>query len=114
MNSMMRAFYRYCLVVIALFMATAASAQKVVGFKDEHIRYMGRVAYQADAVKLFWSGTWVQVNFTGTEAKVSMKDERGDNFFDIIIDGKIVVLHPDAEKRTYTLASNLRYGAHSL
>jgi lysophospholipase L1-like esterase len=110
----MRAFYRYTLVVVALFIGLAADAQKVVGFKDEHIRYMGRVAYQADAAKLMWSGTWVQVNFTGTEAKVSLKDERGDNFFDIIIDGKIVVLHPDREKRTYTLATGLPNGAHSL
>src|ERR1700712_1730513 len=114
MNSMMRAFYRYSLVVVTLFMATAASAQKVVSFKDEHIRYMGRVAYQADAAKLFWSGTWVQINFTGTEAKVSIKDERGDNYFDVIIDGKVVVLHPDAEKRVYTLATGLANTQHSL
>ena len=111
---MMRAFYRYSIVVIALFVGLRANAQKIVDFKDEHIRYMGRVGYQADAAKIMWSGTWVQINFTGTEAKVSMKDERGDNFFDIVIDGKIVVLHPDAEKRVYTLATGLPYGPHNL
>lgn len=112
----MRALYRMGFVVmaLALFTCLQVNAQKFTGFKDEHIRYMGRVAYQADAAKLMWSGSWVQVNFTGTEAKVSLKDERGDNFFDIIIDGKIIVLHPDAEKRTYTLATHLPYGAHNL
>lgn len=110
----MRALYCKYLIVVALFAGLKASAQKAVDFKDDHIRYMGRVGYQADAARLFWSGTYVQINFTGTEAKVTMKDERGDNYFDIIIDGKIVVLHPDAEKRTYTLATGLSNSAHTL
>ena len=95
---------------ITLFICLQASAQKVVGFKDDHIQYMGRIAYQADAAKMFWSGSWITVNFNGTEAKVDLKDERGDNYFDVIIDGKIVVLHPDAQKRTYTLATGLKAG----
>lgn len=110
----MRSFYRYGLVVLALFTCLQVSAQKFVGFNDGHIRYMGRIAYQADAAKIFWSGSWMQINFKGTKAEVVLKDERGDNYFNVIIDGKIVVLHPDAEKRVYTLATGLPYGAHSL
>jgi lysophospholipase L1-like esterase len=110
----MRAIYRSGLIIAFLLICLQASAQKVVGFKDEHIRYMGRIAYQADAAKIFWSGSWVQINFTGTEAKVELKDERGDNYFNIIIDGKTIVLHPDAEKRVYTLATGLANGPHSL
>src|ERR1700744_990459 len=110
----MRPFYRYGLVIVALFIYLQASAQKVVDFKDEHIRYMGRIGYQADSAKIFWSGSWVQINFKGTRAEVVMKDERGDDYFNVIIDGKTVVLHPDAEKRVYTLATGLANTQHSL
>ncbi|RKR85534.1 lysophospholipase L1-like esterase [Mucilaginibacter gracilis] len=110
----MRAFYKTGLIVIALFAFLQASAQKVVGFKDEHIGYMGRIAYQADAAKVFWSGSYMLINFRGTEASVTLKDERGDNYFNIIIDGKVIVLHPDAQKRTYQLAKGLAKGPHTL
>jgi lysophospholipase L1-like esterase len=110
----MRALYRVSLVVLVLIAGLQTYAQKVVGFKDDHIRYTGRIAYQGDAAKLMWSGTMVQLSFTGTEVKVSLKDERGDNYFNIIIDGKVVVLHPDAEKRSYTLATGLPLGTHNL
>jgi hypothetical protein len=112
--NMMRLFTITGLVFISLCTAVQVRAQKIVDFKDEHIQYQGRVGYQDDAAKIFWSGTSMQINFKGTEAKVSLKDERGDNFFDVIVDGKIVVLHPDAEKRVYTLATGLPNGPHSL
>ncbi|EHQ26081.1 electron transport complex, rnfABCdge type, D subunit [Mucilaginibacter paludis DSM 18603] len=111
---MTRPLYIIILWLVTLSGCVQVDAQKIVSFKDDNIRYMGRIAYQNDAAQLFWSGTSMQINFKGTEAKVSLKDERGDNFFNVIIDGKIVVLHPDAEKRTYTLATGLSNGPHSL
>jgi lysophospholipase L1-like esterase len=111
---MVRVFRLSGLLFILFCTIAQVRAQKIVGFKDEHIRYMGRVGYQVDAAKIFWSGTWIQINFKGTDVKVSLKDERGDNFFDIIIDGKIVVLHPDAEKRDYAVATGLPNVEHSL
>ena len=111
---MMRFLPLVGVLFISVFTITNVFAQKVVHFQDERITYSGRIGYQADAAKLFWSGSSMQINFKGTDAKLMMKDERGDNYFNVIIDGKIVVLHPDGQKRTYQLASDLSNGAHSL
>lgn len=110
----MRQFYIKALFIIGLFAVQQGDAQKIVDYKDEHIRYMGRVGYKDNAAQLYWSGTSLQVNFKGTEVKVLLKDERGDSYYNVIIDGKIVVLHPDTAKRLYTLASNLTPGVHNV
>ncbi|MBW4890775.1 electron transporter RnfD [Mucilaginibacter sp. HMF5004] len=91
-----------------------AQAQKTVSFQDAHVREMGRIAYKSDYAVLYYSGTSLEINFTGTGVKAWLKDERGDNYFNVIVDGKIVVLHPDTAKRLYTLASGLTYGNHTL
>ncbi len=110
----MRQFYIRVVFLIALFAGLQVKAQKIVSYNDTHIRYMGRVGYKDNAAQLYWSGTSVKVNFKGTEVKVLLKDERGDSYYNVIIDGKIVVLHPDTAKRLYTLASHLTAGIHSV
>lgn len=111
---MTRQIFTSALFIAFLITAAGLRAQKIIDFKDEHIRYTGRVAYKSDGAQIFWSGTSMEINFRGTEVKALMQDERGDNYFNIIIDGKIVVLHPDGEKRLYTLASGLSNNVHSL
>ena len=91
-----------------------AEAQKVVSFQDTRVRATGRIAYKGDHSVLYYSGTSLEVNFTGTSVKATLKDERGENYFDVIVDGKTVVLHPDTVKRLYTLASGLSAGNHTL
>lgn len=111
----MPAFYRSFLL-FALLSATAisASAQKNVDNQDARIRYQGRIGHQGGAAQLYWSGTSMEINFTGSTVKALLKDERGENYFNIIIDGKITVLHPDTARQLYTLASGLRAGNHTL
>jgi hypothetical protein len=82
---------------------------------DPHIHYMGRVAVNGDSAQLAWTGTLLKLNFKGTEVKVLLKDEHGDNYYNVIVDGRVVsVLHPDSTKRLYTLASYLSAGNHEL
>ncbi|RYF49408.1 MAG: electron transporter RnfD, partial [Cytophagaceae bacterium] len=55
------------------------------------------------------------MNFKGTSAKATLKDERGENYFNVIIDGKVSsVLLLAKGKQEYTLASGLKPGAHTL
>jgi len=91
-----------------------ADAQKIVDNADAHIRYTGRVGHKNNTTQLYWSGTTLEINFTGNSVKALLKDQRGENYFNIIIDGKITVLHPDTVKRLYTLASGLQQGNHTL
>jgi lysophospholipase L1-like esterase len=100
--------------VFLLLFAISASAQKIVDNADTRIRYQGRIGHQDGVAQLYWSGTSMEVNFTGSTVKALLKDERGENYFNIIIDGKITVLHPDTAKRLYTLASGLKAGNHTL
>lgn len=86
-----------------------------IRFNDPHIRYMGRIAMQDSAAQLAWPGTSVSLNFDGTGVKAELNDEKGDNYYNVILDNKVVsVIHPDAGKKTYTLVSGLTAGKHSL
>lgn len=86
-----------------------------IPFNDAHIRYTGRIAMKDSAAQLAWPGTSVKLNFSGTGLSVLLKDESGDNYFNVILDGKVAsILHPNATKKVYTLASGLPAGKHSL
>ncbi len=86
-----------------------------ITFHDPHIHYMGRVAITDTSAQLFWTATSLKINFSGTTVKALLKDERGDNYYDVIVDGNVVsVLHPDSSKQLYTLASYLPAGNHKL
>ncbi len=86
-----------------------------ISFNDPHIHYMGRVAFNGESATLAWTATSVKINFRGSEVMAFLKDEHGDNYYNIILDGKhIRVLHPDSEKRLYILATHLSPGNHEL
>jgi lysophospholipase L1-like esterase len=105
-------------IFILLFfcLPLAATAQQaVIKSDDSHIHYVGRVAVKEDAAELTWTGTAVKINFNGTGVKAILKDERGENTFNVIVDNKVVgVIHPDSSKQSYTLVSGLPAGKHSL
>ena len=91
------------------------AAQKLIRFDNSHIRYSGRVAMRDSAAELSWSATNVKFNFNGTEVNAVLKDERADNFYNVIVDGKVTeVLRLEKGKKTYTLATGLRPGKHTL
>jgi len=105
--------------LLTLFIAASgfiSQAQSVIiRSHDPHIKYMGRVVMQDEATELAWPGTSASINFKGTGVKVTLKDERGGNFINVIIDGKVVsVLQPDSVQKEYTLASGLPAGNHTL
>jgi lysophospholipase L1-like esterase len=57
----------------------------------------------------------VKINFNGTGVQAILKDERGENTFNVIVDNKVVtVIHPDSSRQSYTLVSGLPAGKHSL
>ncbi|MBS1532035.1 MAG: electron transporter RnfD [Bacteroidetes bacterium] len=107
---------KYLFVLILCCAATIVGAQTaVIRSHDPHIRYMGRVAMLDEAAELSWPGTSASINFYGTGVKATIKDEHGENFINVVIDGKVVsVLHPDSIQKEYTLASGLPAGKHSL
>ena len=76
---------------------------------------MGRVDVQADKSMLSWPGTSLKINFNGTGLKAILKDEYGQNFYNVIIDGKVTQkLNVGTAKQEYTMAANLPAGKHNL
>lgn len=93
-----------------------ATSDALVAFTDDRIEYMGRVEMaKPNAAELYWSGTSVKANFEGTSIKALLKDERGENYYNVIIDGdSISLLHPDTSTTYYTLATGLPEGKHTV
>lgn len=107
--------YKSLFFAAALVAGLSCKAQHVVKFNDAHIRYEGRIAMSDSTAELSWSASDVRMNFKGKSIAVTLKDERSDNNYNVLIDGKIVsILHPDSVKKTYLLASNLSSGKHSV
>lgn len=105
----------FILFVITLAFAKASAQTAVVTCHDPHIRYMGRINMLDEAAELSWSASSAKINFYGTGVKATIKDEHGDNYYNVIVDGKIVsVLHPDSVQKEYTLAAGLPAGNHTI
>ncbi|HMH23047.1 MAG TPA: SGNH/GDSL hydrolase family protein [Puia sp.] len=87
----------------------------IIKSNDPRIHYMGRIMRNDSAAILSWTATSVSINFTGSGAKALMRDEKGDNYYNVVVDGRVVeVIHPDKSMQLYTLASGLGPGKHHL
>ena len=105
----------FILFVISLAFAKVSAQTAVVTCHDPRIHYMGRINMHDESAELSWSASSAEINFYGTAVKVTLKDEHGANFINVILDGKIVsVLQPDSVQKEYTLASGLAAGNHTV
>jgi len=100
---------------LLLALGMQSEAQTVIKATDPHIRYSGRIAMTDSTAELSWSATSVAINFSGTILSAVLKDERSDNNYNIIVDGKVLsIIHPEMAKKSYVLAKNLTPGRHTL
>ncbi|MCK5781922.1 MAG: electron transporter RnfD [Flavobacteriales bacterium] len=88
---------------------------KTLKFDNNKIEYMGRIGETDSTSELYWSGSSIKVEFEGTEISATLQDEKGDNYFNIIIDNdSIYTLRLSENKATYQLADNLSEGKHTV
>jgi lysophospholipase L1-like esterase len=107
--------YNFFLWLFGIAISVQCQAQIIVKANNPHIHYMGRVAMRDSAAELSWSANSVTIDFSGKSVSATLKDERSDNNYNVIIDGKVVkVLHPEITKKNYVLASGLPVGKHTL
>ncbi len=103
------------LLFFFIVISNIAKGQINIEPKDKRLTYMGRVELIDSTAEMYWSGSSVKLNFEGTGLKAVLKDERADNFFNVIIDrDSVCKLKLDTAKRQYVLASNLPAGKHSI
>jgi lysophospholipase L1-like esterase len=76
-------------------------------------RFIGRVTDDEDGRNFSWSGSAVELRFTGSDVSVTL-DDWGHNFFEVIVDGEHHVMSVGSEEDTYSLASGLGPGEHEV
>lgn len=101
-----------------LILSACTTSQKTLFIDAEHpeIAYEGRLSTTDDGAKeLYWSGTSITLNFEGTGVSAIMKEARGDNYYNILVDGELHdMIRPGTEKATYDLVSGLENGLHTV
>ncbi|MBD1392134.1 SGNH/GDSL hydrolase family protein [Mucilaginibacter glaciei] len=108
-----KVFSSFLILLITCF--SVSYAQNIIDFKNAKVRYTGRIGMKGDAAELTWTASSVIVNFTGTSAKATLRDDSGNDRIDIVIDDKVTTtLQPTTEKKEYVLAANLPAGKHKL
>ena len=104
------------IIIVSGIFNSSTQSNLFVPNNDPHIQYEGRIGMQrSDAYELYWPGTALRISFNGTGVKALLKDEKGQNYFNVIIDGgSIHKLKLDTVKQFYTLAANLPPGKHTV
>ena len=108
----------HLITLLLLVLVSVSYGQTFVPFDQKNIAYMGRIeTIENQCVNIFWPGTSATLNFEGTEAKAILKNGDGTTFFYAIVDGDsehAKKIKPDTIKTSYTLASGLKKGKHSV
>lgn len=104
--------------VLGLIYSTLCLAGNVdtIPANNAEIEYTGRIDFSDPlAPKFSYSGVSIRACFSGTSIAVIMDDNIGKNYYNIILDGKLLdTLRIDIEKKTYQLAEGLENTTHEI
>lgn len=101
-------------LLMAMVSFSCAQAPSTL-FSDDKLVYEGRILFTPDAAVLSWPGSSVSVNFSGAEITGTFRDSDTANYYNVIVDGKIIsTLHLGTEKKSYLLAAGLKDTIHTL
>ena len=90
-------------------------ATKFISYNNENIKYNGRINMNdGDKADLNWSGSSIKIRFVGTEIKALLRNQKNENYYNIIVDDSLYVLEPTTIKQWYTLASGLANVEHTV
>ena len=108
--------FLFFILSITLVFACSTKQELFIDYSNSEIEYSGRIdSSKMTGAELCWSGSSVKINFEGESLSAQMKDETGDNYYNIIIDNdSLFILHTDTTKRYYQLASGLSKGKHTI
>lgn len=106
----------FYILLLIFFIYGENSAQKIfIPFNSPNISYEGRISFKNEAATLFWSGSNINLNFKGSEISAILKDTDTANYYNVIIDDKVVSkIKLDTLKRTYLLATGLSNENHKI
>lgn len=119
----LRRVFLACLFIFLLQTAPLLAqcvSQKPLRFvspADSHFVYSGRIDFSdREAPKFYWAGNSASIGFNGTTLKVILDNKKGDDYFDVILDGDTAdryVIQCKKGENTYTVADSLTDTAHT-
>lgn len=113
-----RLFVKYSALLLLSCFSAFSLANKLIPADDNNYLYSGRIDFtQADSPFISWPGTSIKANFSGSFLAVVLDDEKGQNYFNIIIDNNVqspYVLQAKQGEQTYVISTALSSGAHSV
>lgn len=104
------------LVVFSAVCGCTSQAQQGTFIPHNHplVVHNGRTTLTDSADILQWPGTSEQLSFTGTTIKVRLRDEKRQNRFYLLIDGKVVAtIQADTNAQWYSPEQPLPPGRHT-
>lgn len=112
----MKTFKDLILIFTIVLVSCSTKNDLLVKSSNPEITYWGRVdTTQLKGVNLYWSGTSIKLNFEGESIDALLKDESGNNYYNVIIDNdSISLLQPSTTKQYHQLATNLSKGKHTI
>jgi hypothetical protein len=106
------------LIILLLICTTVCFAGSVVTIpaNDQAIEFTGRIDFtNPQAPKFSYSGVSIRACFSGTSIAAIMDDDTGQNYYNIILDGKMLdTLRIGVGKKTYNLAQGLENSVHEI
>jgi len=101
-------------LILLVFITSCIENSVFIPPNNKNIDYQGRIdTLNSDKYNLYWSGSSIKINFKGTSVKALLKDEKGENYYNVILDDSVInILYMDTTKKWYNLASNLNNEKH--
>ena len=116
MRKLSKALLVTILGYVFLLSACTEKQDNTVYYNNDNLHYSGRIEYntQDSSSAMYWPGNAVSISFKGTDISVLLKDINGKNYFNIILDDSVSLLHTKKGKKWYTLANNLKDTIHTI
>jgi hypothetical protein len=100
---------------IISLLCSNAQKYKLVAADNPLLQTQGRIGFPAKGTaEIYWPGSSFSIQFKGSKTlSMIMKDERGHNYFNVIIDGQLTEpVHLTNERKTYPIFSPADTGLH--
>ena len=112
----MKKIHHLLFIIMFVIMACKDNNELVIPFSNPEIEFSGRIHFIKDkAAEIYWSGSSIKINFEGESIEALLKDESGDNYYNVILDNdSISILRPSKSKQYHQLASGLSEGKHTV
>jgi hypothetical protein len=110
-------FLFYLLSVLSLLTSCRETEQiTLINANNPLVRSTGRINFSNPMVpEIYWPGTAIEINFSGESLHVTLRDEMGKNYFNVVIDDdSLRYIKLDSGKQLYTVAEGLSNEVHNI